>query len=419
MSRLSKIKDPSLAEQGRLKISWAEDHMPVLMKIKREFEKKKPFEGLIIGAALHVTKETAVLVKTLKVGGAKVGLCQSNPLSTQDDVAAALAEEGITTYAWRGCNNEEYYWCVNKVLDLKPNITIDDGADLISTIHSKRQELIEGVYAGQEETTTGVIRLRAMERDHALKYPIIAVNDTPTKRMFDNYLGTGQSTIDGILRSTNIMFAGRTVVVGGYGYCGSGIAMRAKGLGANVIVTEVDTLHALKAVMDGYRVMPMIEAARIGDIFVTSTGDKSIITEEHMKLMKDGAILANSGHFNVEIDVKGLEKIAKSKRTIRENTVEYTLGNGKKIYLLAEGRLVNLAGAEGHPCEVMDMSFANHALCAEYVVNNHEKLENKVYDVPGEIDQRISKLKLESMGVEIDKLTKEQEKYLNSWKEGT
>jgi len=258
-----------------------------------------------------------------------------------------------------------------------------------------------------------------MERDHALKYPIIAVNDTPTKRMFDNYLGTGQSTIDGILRSTNIMFAGRTVVVGGYGYCGSGIAMRAKGLGANVIVTEVDTLHALKAVMDGYRVMPMIEAARIGDIFVTSTGDKSIITEEHMKLMKDGAILANSGHFNVEIDVKGLEKIAKSKRTIRENTVEYTLGNGKKIYLLAEGRLVNLAGAEGHPCEVMDMSFANHALCAEYVVNNHEKLENKVYDVPGEIDQRISKLKLESMGVEIDKLTKEQEKYLNSWKEGT
>lgn len=414
-----KVKNIKLAEKGKLKIQWSEDHMPVLMKIRKEFEKNKPFKGLTIGCCLHVTKETAVLVKTLEAGGSKVGLCQSNPLSTQDDVAAALAEEGIATYAWRGCNNEEYYWCLNKVLDLKPNITIDDGADLISTIHSKRQELIDGVYAGQEETTTGVIRLRAMEKDHALKYPIIAVNDTPTKHMFDNYYGTGQSTIDGILRSTNIMFAGRTVVVGGYGYCGSGIALRAKGMGANVIVTEVDSLRALKAVMDGYQVMPMEEAAKVGDIFVSSTGDKDIVTEEHFNLMKNGAIVTNSGHFNVEVDVKALEKMAKSKKTIRENTVEYTLEDGKKIYLLADGRLVNLAGAEGHPCEVMDMSFANHALCAEYVVKNHKKLENKVYDVPREIDQRISKLKLESMGVEIDKLTKEQEKYLNSWKEGT
>ncbi|PIN81284.1 adenosylhomocysteinase, partial [Candidatus Woesearchaeota archaeon CG10_big_fil_rev_8_21_14_0_10_30_7] len=377
------------------------------------------FKGLTIGCCLHVTKETAVLMKTLKTGGAIVGLCQSNPLSTQDDVAAALAEEGIYVYAWRGCDNKEYYWSLNKVLDLKPNIIIDDGADLISTIHSKRQEIIDNVYGGQEETTTGVIRLRAMEKDNALKYPIIAINDTPTKHMFDNYYGTGQSTIDGILRSTNIMFAGKTVVVGGYGYCGSGIAMRAKGMGSNVIVTEVDYLRALKAVMDGFRVMPMNEAAKIGDIFVSSTGDRDVVTTEHFKLMKDGVIVANSGHFNVEIDVEGLEKVSKSKRTIRENTVEYTLNNDKRIYLLADGRLVNLAGAEGHPCSVMDMSFADHALSAEFLVKNHEKLKNKVYDVDPKIDKRISKLKLESMGVKMDKLTQEQEKYLNSWEEGT
>jgi len=414
-----KVKDIKLAEKGKLKIEWAEDHMSVLMKIREEFKKNQPFKGLTIGCCLHVTKETAVLMKTLKTGGAIVGLCQSNPLSTQDDVAAALAEEGIYVYAWRGCDNKEYYWSLNKVLDLKPNIIIDDGADLISTIHSKRQEIIDNVYGGQEETTTGVIRLRAMEKDNALKYPIIAINDTPTKHMFDNYYGTGQSTIDGILRSTNIMFAGKTVVVGGYGYCGSGIAMRAKGMGSNVIVTEVDYLRALKAVMDGFRVMPMNEAAKIGDIFVSSTGDRDVVTTEHFKLMKDGVIVANSGHFNVEIDVEGLEKVSKSKRTIRENTVEYTLNNDKRIYLLADGRLVNLAGAEGHPCSVMDMSFADHALSAEFLVKNHEKLKNKVYDVDPKIDKRISKLKLESMGVKMDKLTQEQEKYLNSWEEGT
>jgi len=414
-----KVKDIKFAEQGRLKIEWAEEHMPVLMKVREEFEKNQPFKDLTIGCCLHVTKETAILMKTLKAGGAKVGLCQSNPLSTQDDVAAALADEGIYVYAWRGCDNKEYYWSLNKVLDLKPNIIIDDGADLISTIHSKRQELIDGVYGGQEETTTGVIRLRTMEKDNALKYPIIAINDTPTKHMFDNYYGTGQSTIDGILRSTNIMFAGKTVVVGGYGYCGSGIAMRAKGMGANVIVTEVDYLRALKAVMDGFRVMPMNEAAKLGDVFVSSTGDRDIVTEEHFKIMKDGAIVANSGHFNVEIDVEGLEKMSKSKRTIRENTVEYTLSNGKRIYLLADGRLVNLAGAEGHPCSVMDMSFADHALSAEFLVKNHKKLKNKVYDVDSEIDKRIAKLKLESMGIKMDKLTQEQEKYLNSWEEGT
>ncbi len=414
-----KVKDIKFAEQGRLKIEWAEEHMPVLMKVREEFEKNQPFKDLTIGCCLHVTKETAILMKTLKAGGAKVGLCQSNPLSTQDDVAAALADEGIYVYAWRGCDNKEYYWSLNKVLDLEPNIIIDDGADLISTIHSKRQELIDCVYGGQEETTTGVIRLRAMEKDNALKYPIIAINDTPTKHMFDNYYGTGQSTIDGILRSTNIMFAGKTVVVGGYGYCGSGIAMRAKGMGANVIVTEVDYLRALKAVMDGFRVMPMNEAAKLGDVFVSSTGDRDIVTEEHFKIMKDGAIVANSGHFNVEIDVEGLEKMSKSKRTIRENTVEYTLSNGKRIYLLADGRLVNLAGAEGHPCSVMDMSFADHALSAEFLVKNHKKLKNKVYDVDSEIDKRIAKLKLESMGIKMDKLTQEQEKYLNSWEEGT
>ncbi|MBD3155502.1 MAG: adenosylhomocysteinase [Candidatus Aenigmarchaeota archaeon] len=414
-----KVKDIKLAKQGKLKIEWAEDHMPVLMKIREEFKKKKPFKGLNIGCCLHVTKETAVLVKILKAGGAKVGLCQSNPLSTQDDVAAALAEEGIHIYAWRGCNNKEYYWCLNKVLDLKPTITVDDGADLISTIHSGRQELIDDVYAGQEETTTGVIRLRAMEKDGALKYPIIAVNDTPTKHLFDNYYGTGQSTIDGILRSTNIMFAGKTFVMAGYGDCGGGIAERAKGMGANVIVTEVSPVRALKAAMDGYRVMTMEEAAKLGDIFVTSTGDRDIITKKHFKLMKNGAIVANSGHFNVEVDVKGLEELAKYKKEIRNNTVEYTLKNGKKIYLLSEGRLVNLAGAEGHPCNVMDMSFANHALSADYVVKNHKKLENKVYVVPEEIDKRIARLKLGTMGIEIDKLTKKQEKYLNSWQEGT
>jgi len=414
-----KVKDVKHAKEGQLKIEWAEDHMPVLMRVREDFKRDKPFKDLVIGCCLHVTKETAVLVKTLKEGGAKVGLCQSNPLSTQDDVAAALAKDGIHVYAWRGCTNKEYYWCLNQVLDLEPNITIDDGADLISTIHSDRQELIESVYAGQEETTTGVIRLRAMEKDGALKYPIIAINDTPTKHMFDNHFGTGQSTIDGILRSTNIMFAGKTLVMGGYGDCGSGIARKAEGLGANVIVTEVDPLRALKATMDGYRVMSMNKAAKLGDIFVTSTGDRDIIMKKHFKMMKNGAIVANSGHFNVEVDVEGLEKISKSKRKIRENTVEYTLENGNKLYLLAKGRLVNLAGAEGHPCSVMDMSFSNHALSAEFVSKNYKSLENKVYDVPEDIDRKVACLKLDSMGIKIDKLSKRQKKYLNSWKEGT
>ena len=414
-----KVKDMSLSEQGLLKIEWAEKHMPVLMSIRKEFEKIKPFKGLTIAACLHVTKETAVLVKTLKSGGATVTLCGSNPLSTQDDVAAALVKEGVNVFAWKGQNNEEYYWCVNKVLDFKPNVTLDDGADLISMIHNKRQDLLKNVLGGQEETTTGVIRLRAMAKDNALKYPVIAVNDTPTKRMFDNVYGTGQSTIDGILRSTNLMLAGKNFVVCSYGYCGSGIAERARGMGANVIVVEVEPIKALKAVMDGYKVMSLKEAARIGDVFVTSTGNKNVIRKEHIELMKDGAVLANSGHFNVEICIPDIEILSKGKRRIRDNVEEYMLNNGKKIYLLAEGRLVNLAAAEGHPSEVMDMSFANQTLCCEYIVKNHKKMEIKVHDVPKEIDDKVARLKLVSMGVEIDELTAEQEKYLKSWEEGT
>jgi adenosylhomocysteinase len=413
-----KVKDMSLSEQGLLKIEWAEGHMPVLMRIRKEFEKTKPFKGLTIGACLHVTKETAVLVKTLKAGGATVALCGSNPLSTQDDVAAALAKEGINLFAWRGQSSEEYYWCINKVLDFRPNITLDDGADLISTIHSKRQELLKDVFGGQEETTTGVIRLKAMARDNALKYPVIAVNDTPTKRMFDNVYGTGQSTIDGILRSTNLMLAGKNFVVCGYGYCGRGVAERARGMGAHVIVTEVDAVKALKAVMDGFKVMPLKEAAKIGDVFVTVTGNKNVIRKEHIQLMKDGAVLANAGHFNVEISIPDLESLSKGKKRLKENVEEYALKNGKRIYLLAEGRLVNLAAAEGHPSEVMDLSFANQALCCEYIVKNY-KMEIKVHDVPKEIDERVAKLKLITMGIEIDELTAEQEKYLKSWEEGT
>lgn len=414
-----KVKDIALADQGKLKIEWAEQHMPVLLSIRKEFEKTKPFEGLTIGACLHVTKETAVLAKTLRAGGATVALCGSNPLSTQDDVAAALVKEGIYVFAWRGQNNEEYYWCVNKVLDFKPNVTLDDGADLISTIHSKRQDLLERVFGGQEETTTGVIRLKAMAGEEALKYPVIAVNDTPTKRMFDNVYGTGQSTIDGILRATSVMIAGKNFVVAGFGYCSSGIAERAKGMGANVIVTEVNPAKALKAVMDGFRVMPMKEAAKVGDVFVSATGNKNVIRKEHMELMKDGAILANAGHFNVEISIPDLESLSKSKRRIRENVDEYVLKDGRKLYLLAEGRLVNLVAAEGHPSSVMDTSFANQALCCEWIVKNHQRLEPKVYDVPKEIDEKIARLKLEAMGIKIDGLTTEQEEYLKSWGEGT
>ncbi len=414
-----KVKDISLAEQGRLKIEWAERHMPVLMKIREEFSKTKPLTGMRIAACLHVTKETAVLMRTLKAGGADVALCGSNPLSTQDDVAAALAKDGIKIFAWRGLSNEDYYWCIDRVLDIKPNITLDDGADLISTIHKKRTGLLQYVLGGQEETTTGVIRLRAMAADGALNYPVIAVNDTPTKNMFDNIYGTGQSTIDGILRATSVLLAGKNFVVCGYGHCSKGIARRARGMGANVIVTEVDPTKALQAKMDGFRVMTIEDAAKVGDIFVTATGDKNVIRGEHMQLMKDGAILANSGHFNVEISIHDLKRLSVSKRKIRENVEEFTLRNGRKLYLLAEGRLVNLAAAEGHPSEVMDMSFANQALCSKFLVEHGHELENKVHDVPEEIDKRVARLKLESMGVQIDELTDEQKAYLQSWKEGT
>jgi adenosylhomocysteinase len=414
-----KVKDMSLAEKGKMNISWAESRMPVLMKVREEFEKKKPFKGVTISVALHVTKETAVLVKTLKVGGAEVALCAANPLSTQDDVAAALVGEGINIFAWAGENNDEYYWCMNKVLDFKPNVTLDDGGDLVNTIHTKRQDLIKNVFGGQEETTTGVIRLRAMARDGALKYPMFAINDTPTKGMFDNVYGTGQSTLDGILRATSIMLAGKTFVVGGYGRCGYGLANRARGMGCNVIVTEIDPIKALQAVMDGYRVMPMKEAAKLGNVFITVTGDIDVITKEHMEVMKDGAIIGNSGHFNVEINVEDLESISKNKREIRKHVEEYTLKNGKKIYLLGQGRIINLVAAEGHPSDVMDMSFANHALCCEHLVKNHKKLKPDVYNVPKEIDDRVAQLKLESMEVKMDQLTEKQKEYLSGWKEGT
>lgn len=413
-----KVKDLGLAEEGELLIEWASAHMPVLRQIRRRFKEERPLEGVRVGACLHVTKETAVLVKTLEAGGAEVYLCASNPLSTQDEVAAALAKAGTSVYAWRGQTTEEYYWCIDRVIDHKPMLTMDDGADLVSTLHSKRTEALEGVKGGSEETTTGVIRLRAMAADGALRYPIVAVNDTYTKYLFDNRYGTGQSTIDGILRSTSVLLAGKTFVVCGYGWCSRGIAMRAKGMGANVIVTEVNPLRALEAVMDGYRVMPLIKAAPLGDIFVTATGDINVIDRRHMELMKDGAILANAGHFNVEINLKALEDLSVSKRSLRPNLEEYRLRDGRKLYLLAEGRLVNLAAAEGHPSEVMDMSFANQSLVAEYLWKT-DGLEPKVYDVPKEIDETVARLKLRGMGIEIDELTEEQQRYLQSWKEGT
>ena len=391
------VKDKSLAPQGHLQIEWASRHMPVLNLIKSRFEKEKPLKGLTLGACLHVTKETAVLVQALTAAGAKIALCGSNPLSTQDDVAAALADKGLHVFAWRGQNTEEYYKCIDKVLDYKPSITLDDGADLVGTLHSKRQAQLKDVKGGTEETTTGVIRLRAMERDGSLKYPIVAVNDAYTKYLFDNRYGTGQSTIDGILRATNTLIAGKNFVVCGYGWCSRGIAMRAQGLGANVIVTEVQPTRALEAVMNGLRVMPIAEAAAIGDIFVTATGDISVIRKEHMQKMKDGAIMANSGHFNVEVNIKDLESLSTAKRTMRPNLEEYTLKDGRKLYLLAEGRLVNLAAAEGHPSEVMDMSFANQALCSEYIAKT-AKLTPKVFTVPKEIDEKVAELKLKTMG---------------------
>jgi len=412
------VKDKSLATQGRLQIEWASAHMPVLNQIKSRFSREQPFKDLMLGACLHVTKETAVLVDTLMGGGAQVALCGSNPLSTQDDVAAALAEKGAHVFAQRGQTTEEYYWCINKVLDYKPMITLDDGADLVGTLHSKRTEALKNVKGGTEETTTGVLRLRAMEKTGSLKYPIIAVNDAYTKYLFDNRYGTGQSTIDGILRATNTLVAGKTFVVCGYGWCSRGIAMRAQGMGANVIVTEVNPLRALEAVMNGLRVMSIAEAAAIGDIFVTATGDINIIRKEHMQKMKDGAIIANSGHFNVEISLKDLEDLSTAKKTMRRNLEEYALKDGRKLYLLAEGRLVNLAAAEGHPPEVMDMSFANQALCAEYMTKT-AKMPPKVYTVPKEIDETIAELKLKAMGIKIDELTPEQKKYLATWKMGT
>jgi adenosylhomocysteinase len=413
-----KVKDSGLASKGHLQIEWASKHMPVLSQIQERFKKEKPLKDLTLGACLHVTKETAVLVNTFLAGGAKVALCGSNPLSTQDDVAAALAEKDVNVFAWREQTTEEYYWCVEKVIDQKPTITLDDGADLVGTIHGKRKEALSNIKGGTEETTTGVLRLRSMEKTKALKYAIIAVNDAYTKYLFDNRYGTGQSTIDGILRTTNILLAGKNFVVCGYGWCARGIAMRAQGMGANVIVTEVNPLRALEAAMNGFRVMPINEAATIGDIFVTATGNTSIIRKEHMQKMKDGAILANSGHFNVEINIKNLEEMAVSKRKMRQNLDEYTLKDGRKIYLLAEGRLVNLSAAEGHPSEVMDMSFANQALCVEHLAKT-EKLPPKVYPVPKDIDETIARLKLNSMKIKIDELTNEQKKYLATWEMGT
>jgi len=413
-----KVKDPNLAPQGALLVEWAAKHMPVLAQIRARFEKEKPLAGVTIGACLHVTKETAVLAETLKAGGATVVLCGSNPLSTQDEVAAYLATKGINVYAWRDQKTDEYFWCINKVLDYKPQVTMDDGADVVGILHKERTDLLTNVIGGTEETTTGVIRLRAMEQDKALKYPIIAVNDAYTKYLFDNRYGTGQSTIDGILRATSILLAAKNFVVAGYGWCGRGLAMRAKGMGAKVVVTEVDPTKALEAVMDGFQVMPMSEAAEIGDVFVTLTGNKSVIRKEHMQKMKDGAIIANSGHFNVEINIPDLEKMSTSKRTLRPNLVEYALHDGRKLHLLAEGRLVNLAAAEGHPSEVMDMSFANQALSSEYLVKNRG-LETRVYRVPKEIDELVAGLKLKAINVKIDVLTDEQKKYLATWDAGT
>ncbi|MBI2340367.1 MAG: adenosylhomocysteinase [Deltaproteobacteria bacterium] len=416
----SDIKDSSLAGKGKLRIEWANQNMPVLNLIRDRFLKEKPLHGVRIAACLHVTTETASLMRTLKDGGAAVALCASNPLSTQDDVAASLVNDfGIPTYAICGEDNDTYYKHIHAALDLKPNITMDDGADLVSTLHSKRTELIPNVWAGTEETTTGVIRLKSMANDKVLKFPVVAVNDAETKHFFDNRYGTGQSTIDGIIRATNRLLAGTNFVVAGYGWCGRGLSSRAHGMGANVIVTEIDPLKALEAVMDGFRVLPMNEAAGIGDFFCTVTGNKQVIRKEHFEIMKDGAIVCNSGHFNVEIDIEALEKMAIGKREIREFVMEYKLPGNRRVNLLAEGRLVNLASAEGHPSSVMDMSFANQALAAEWVAKNHKSLEKKVYVVPAEIDKNISKLKLQSMKVKLDVLTPEQERYLASWQEGT
>jgi adenosylhomocysteinase len=416
----SAVKSIELAEQGRRRIEWANQSMPVLQIIRKEFIKNQPLKGMRVAACLHVTTETANLMITLRDGGADIALCASNPLSTQDDVAAALVREyGIATFAIKGEDEASYYSHIQAALDHKPHLTMDDGCDLVTVLHTKRQDVLNGVIAGTEETTTGVVRLHAMAKEGVLRYPVIAVNDALTKHMFDNRYGTGQSTLDGVIRCTNVLLAGSKFVVAGYGWCGRGLASRARGMGADVIVTEIDPTRALEAVMDGYRVMSMAEAARIGDVFVTVTGNKSVIRQEHFDLMKDGAIVANSGHFNVEIDIPALERMASSQRQTRDFVEEYALKDGRKIYILGEGRLINLAAAEGHPASVMDMSFANQALSAEYLVQNHASLAKKVYSVPQELDRRVARLKLEAMGVKIDKLTPDQEEYLAGWAEGT
>ncbi len=414
------IKDKALADSGRLRIEWAGQQMPVLKAIRSRFEKEQPLKGTRISACLHVTTETALLIQTLKSGGADVAICASNPLSTQDEVAASLVvNDNISVFAVKGEDDKRYYQHINAAIDRKPNITMDDGADVVSTLHDKRQDALPNVIGGTEETTTGVIRLKSMARDNVLKFPIIAVNDANTKHFFDNRYGTGQSTLDGIIRATNRLLAGSTFVVAGYGWCGRGLAMRAQGAGAKVVVTEIDPLKAIEAAMDGFDVMPMAEAARHGDIFCTVTGNKHVLRKEHFDVMKDGAIISNSGHFNVEINIGDLKKMAKSEREMRPFVQEYALPDGRRLYLLAEGRLVNLAAAEGHPSCVMDMSFANQALSAEYIVKNYKDLKKTVYSVPQEIDEKIASMKLDAMKIAIDKLTEEQRRYLASWQEGT
>src|SRR5215472_3380807 len=414
------IKDPALAPGGQRRIAWAAQSMPVLAAIRERFNKEKPFKGLRVGACLHVTTETANLVLALTAGGAEVALCASNPLSTQDDVAATLAvDHGVKVFAVKGEDHARYYSHIEAVVGTSPQFTMDDGCDLVTTILTKFPEKLDGIVGGTEETTTGVIRLRSMESEGVLKYPIMAVNDALTKHLFDNRYGTGQSTLDGIVRATNILLAGLNVVVAGYGWCGRGVASRARGMGANVIVTEVDPTKAIEAVMDGFRVMSMVEAAKIGDIFVTVTGNKHVIARDHFEHLKNGAILCNSGHFNVEIDLEAMARMASSRRQTREFVEEFAFRDGRKVYVLGEGRLINLAAAEGHPASVMDMSFANQALSAEYMVKNHAKLEKRVYSVPEALDKQVARMKLESMGVKIDRLTVEQEHYLSSWSEGT
>jgi adenosylhomocysteinase len=414
------VKDIALAEDGKRKIQWANQHMPVLQLIRKQFIKDQPLKGIRISACLHVTSETANLAITLRDGGADVVLCASNPLSTQDDVAASLVKDfNIPTFAIKGEDNASYYAHISAALDHKPQLTMDDGADLVTQLLTKRTDLLKGVIGGTEETTTGVIRLRAMAKDGTLKFPIIAVNDALTKHFFDNRYGTGQSTLDGVIRATNLLLAGLKVVVAGYGWCGRGVAMRAKGHGADVIVTEVNPTKAIEAVMDGFRVMPMHEAAKVGDVFITVTGNKSVISHDHFEKMKDGAVISNSGHFNVEIDIPALEKLSSGKKEARPFVDEYVMKDGRRLYLLGDGRLINLAAAEGHPASVMDMSFANQAFAADYMVKNAKDLKPQVYPVPEHLDQQIAKLKLESMGFQIDKLTPEQEHYLASWSEGT